>query len=139
MINLVKQKIGNISLRAFVAYSLAVTLVAVPVFVFAADPQLVDGSKPASFYTWTEFINMLQRVASFMIKLAVAFAAFMFMWAGWKYVTAGGDEGKIREAHRIFKAVGIGIGLAAGAFLIVEVLIQAVGGEGAVKDWIQIR
>jgi len=127
-------------LRALAAYALPVALVAVPVLALAAaDQELIDGSLEAKEYTWVEFIETLQRVASFMIKLAVAFAAGMFMWAGWQYVTAGGDSAKITAAHRIFKNVAIGIGLAVAAFLIVEVIIKAVGGEGAVGKWIKVK
>src|SRR3989344_8902668 len=91
-------------LRALAAYALPVALVAVPVLALAAaDQELIDGSLEAKEYTWVEFIETLQRVASFMIKLAVAFAAGMFMWAGWQYVTAGGGHAQNTTAPPIFQ------------------------------------
>lgn len=61
----------------------------------------------------------------FMAYISIPLAVFAFVWAGFKYLTSGGDQGKISQAHNIFKKVVIGLVLTLGAALIVHVIIVA--------------
>ncbi|MDP3996522.1 MAG: pilin [bacterium] len=72
---------------------------------------------------FTDLILLVKRVTDFLIILATAVATLSFAWAGILYITAVGDEGKIKQAHEIFKKVLIGFVFILSAWLIV-VLIQ---------------
>lgn len=59
-----------------------------------------------------------------MVTIPISVA--MFAWAGFKYLTAGGDVKRISRAHNIFSSVFIGFCIALGAWLFVQVVLQAV-------------
>jgi hypothetical protein len=74
------------------------------------------------------FIDLLQRIMNFLLfVLAVPAAAISFAWAGWLYMSAAGNEGKVSEAHKIFGTVLLGLCLALAAWLIVHAIVKGLG------------
>lgn len=73
------------------------------------------------------FNNLLQlvnNVIDFLIQIiAVPIATILFLYAGFIYVTAAGDPGKIKKAHGIFVNVFWGFIIALGAWLIIDLLV----------------
>lgn len=65
------------------------------------------------------------------IVLAVPLATILFAYAGFLYITAVGDEGKIKSAHRIFLNVLIGLVLMASAWLIISVIVTTLAKPGS--------
>lgn len=75
--------------------------------------------------TFTELIALFNLIINFLLfKLAAPLAVLAFVYAGFLYITAAGDTGKIAKAHDIFKNVLIGLILAFGAFLIVTAILK---------------
>lgn len=101
-------------------------LLAPSAFSYAAAGGLVpcDGTA-ADPCTWEKLVQLAQNVINFLIfKLAAPLAAIMFIYAGFLYVTNGGDESKVKRAHEIFWAVFIGLVIALAAWLVVKFILD---------------
>lgn len=78
--------------------------------------------------TFEAFICLLRRIMNFLLfVLAVPIAAISFAWAGWLYLSAAGNESKIKQAHEIFGTVALGLCLALAAWLIVHAIVLGLG------------
>ena len=86
-----------------------------------------DEQAPEECDFW-QFIDLLQRIMNFLLfVLAVPLAAISFAWAGWLYLSAAGNESKIKQAHQIFGDVLLGLCLALAAWLIVHAVVTGLG------------
>jgi len=77
--------------------------------------------------TYESFIILIKNVIMFLIKIGVAFSAVVFAYAGWLYMTSGGDEGKVKQATEMLTKVLWGFLFALGAFLIVQLISSQLG------------
>lgn len=71
-------------------------LVLMPVFVLAQLPTVTPPIVPGT--TLTEVENILRRIAQFILILGVIAALIFIVLGGIKWMQAGGDETKIKEA-----------------------------------------
>lgn len=104
-----------------------------PSAVFAQIPTIVPctgatGAKPCTF---CHIAELAQNTINAGIYIAVFMSAFLFAYAGWEYITAGGDAGKADKARKIFWTVGVGLVLILAAWLIVDVIMKMFVSEGA--------
>ena len=77
--------------------------------------------------TFESLILLINNVLKFIFtKLAVPIAAIMFVYAGFLLVTAQGGEAK-GKAKTIFTNTVLGLVLAAGAYLIVKLVLVTLG------------
>ena len=83
--------------------------------------------------TFVDLVNKVQVVINFLIfKIAAPLAAVMFAYAGFLYLTNGGNEGRIKEAHELFTNVLFGLILALAAWMIMSfILTFFLGGTSA--------
>jgi hypothetical protein len=93
-----------------------------------------EGSKLSDVNAARELIvNITNFVSGFMGTVAIA----MFMYAGYMYVTAAGQEAKVGKAKKVLIGAVIGLLVAMGAFAIVNNIIKlepaasTLGGENA--------
>lgn len=65
--------------------------------------------------TFNDVVKILNRLANWMLIVLLAIAIIMIIISAYKYLTAGGDEGKITAAHKtlVYALIAIGIGLLA--------------------------
>lgn len=90
-----------------------------------ADGKIVN---PCGFY---DVLKVIDKVINFVLfKLALPIAAILFAVAGIKLIFSGGNSGAKSEAKNIFTSVVIGLAIAAGAWLIVHLLLQILGYNG---------
>jgi len=75
--------------------------------------------------------QLAQNVLNAGIYIAVFLSAILFAYAGWQYITAGGEPGKATEAKKIFWTVGVGLVLILAAWLIVDVIMKLMVKSGA--------
>ena len=74
---------------------------------------------------YKQLIILAQTVIKFLIfDLAAPIAAIMFAYAGFTYVTNGGNESKIKQAHEMFLYVFWGIIIALSAWLVVNFILS---------------
>lgn len=81
---------------------------------------------------FSDLIKEVQTVINFLIfSIASPIAAVMFAYAGFLYVTNGGNESKIKQAHDIFWNVFIGLVIALAAWLTMSFILKFFLGEGS--------
>ncbi len=117
-------------------FLLLLPLLFVPFALFAADTSsglVVCGNGPgAAQCTFADAVNEVKVIINFLLfKIAAPLAAVMFAYAGFLYVTNGGNESKIKEAHEIFWNVFIGLVIALSAWLLVNFILTFFLGEGS--------
>lgn len=71
-----------------------------------------------------QLVALAQDGINFGVYFSVFVATLMIVFAGFKYVTAGGDSGKISDAHKIFRTVIVGLIIILAAWLIVDLLMK---------------
>ena len=74
---------------------------------------------------WLDFIELINRVISFLLYLATVLAIFAFIYAGFKMMTAGGNESAAKEGREIFMKVVVGLIFAYGAWILVYFILDA--------------
>jgi len=72
---------------------------------------------------YNDLIGLIRNIIDFIIMIAVIAAPILFAWAGFLYVTAAGNTGKIQKAHTIFKDVLIGFMIILVAWLVVNTIV----------------
>ncbi len=80
--------------------------------------------------SWSDVVNTIQNVINFSFKAAVFLATISFAVAGWKYLTARGDTGKVGEAHKIFLMVVKGFIVMSLAWLLVNQILTMLVNPG---------
>lgn len=99
-------------------------LVLFPTFTFAQEGLIpCDGVNVKCDFL--KLIELAGNVIDFLITVSTFLAVISFMYAGFLYLTAGGNEGKIKQAHSIFWKVLWGFIIILSAWLIVELIIGA--------------
>lgn len=74
---------------------------------------------------WYDLIALVKRAISFMVYIAASLSAMAFAYAGFLYMTAFGNSGKIEQAHGIFSKTITGILFVLMGWLIVYTILQA--------------
>lgn len=115
--------------RKIMIGSLFAVLTFVPIYSVASAADLVacEGVEDCNYDTFIKTINnLIQKI----IVLAAAGSAILLAYAGFLYITAQGDTGKISQAHKIFKNVAIGFIIILLAWLIVSKILEVFGAKG---------
>lgn len=98
------------------------TLIRLAVLTISFLPLLTYAAKienPASVNGVSEFIQLVLRA---MVRLGTVVVALFVLVAGFMYVSARGNVGKITEAHENFKYVLFGAVLILGAWVIATII-----------------
>ena len=99
--------------------------------------NVVTNGKVVDKCTYADFIRLIQTVIDFLIfKLAAPISAIMFAYAGFLYLTNGGNESKIKQAHDIFLTVFWGFVIALGAWLIVKLILDTLIGTASPSNFL---
>jgi len=105
-----------------------IAAVVLPALTSAQIPEIVpkecQGDQAATACGLCQLGQLAQNVLNAGIYIAVFLSALLFAWAGWNYITAGGDSGKAGEARKVFWNVGVGLVIILGAWLIVDLIIK---------------
>ena len=118
-----------------IKYTLIGILLFSPIFVSAGlvpcGAKINDPATP-----WNEMdpcgfshlMIMINGIIYFLLfNVAIPVAAILFAYAGFMFMTAAGNEGKISKAKEIFGAVLYGLLIAFLAWLIVNTVLTALG------------
>lgn len=79
---------------------------------------------------FNDLITLIKNITNFLLILAVPVATVLFAYAGFQYIFAAGDMGKIKKAHDIFWTVFIGLVLMASAWLIIKIIVDTLDPDG---------
>lgn len=77
--------------------------------------QEVKFDNPFRYQSVQEFVGALIKL---LIKIGTIIAFFFIIYAGFLFVTAGGDTGKIEDAKKTFLTTIIGVAIVLGASVI---------------------
>jgi hypothetical protein len=117
-----KLVIGGLSFLFVVVF--IPTVLAQPVDPFTLTPS---DKPPVVFQNYTGAISIVARIASWLLYLVIALAVIFIIYAGFLYLTSGGDEKKTKAAkdYILFAVVGIVIALTArGIVMLIQTLIR---------------
>jgi hypothetical protein len=89
------------------------------------DPATGHFSNPCDF---ADLMLQIQKVITFLlVDIAIPMAAIAFAYAGFLFMTSGGNSGQVERAKGIFKKVFIGSLIALAAWLIVKAVMMGLG------------
>jgi hypothetical protein len=77
--------------------------------------------------------SLLASLVDRAIVLGTIFAVLMFIWIGFQFVTAQGDEGKIKDAKEWFTYAVVGTAILIGSKVILEVIKSTLIDSGLVQ------
>lgn len=109
-----------------------VAVVVVPDVAFAQQQKLVPCEGPDDC-KFEQLVELGSNVVDFLFELATAIAVIVIAYAGFLYMTAGGNTGKISQAHQLIWYAVIGFLVALSAWLLVEVLMNTLQVDGQFK------
>jgi len=86
-------------------------------------------------------VKLANNVIKFLIVLSILLAAILFMYAGFLFVTSGGNESQLKKGKEMFKNVFIGIIIVLTGFLIVDTVMKTLAGDSLMGGgpWNQIQ
>ena len=114
------------------SHALVFGLLCVPVIAGAQGiVPTCEGGDPTTC-NFKDLVKLGQSLINFLLKIAIPIFAVVFAWAGFLYLTAAGDTGKVKEGTALMKKAFIGFALALAAYLIVNLLTNVLlGGTDA--------
>jgi len=71
--------------------------------------------------------NAIRTLIAFAIVFAIVFALFMFIYAGWQWMTSAGDKQKLQQARQRITYAIIGLIVVFISFFIINILGQFFG------------
>ena len=83
------------------------------------------------------FAELIKRIITFLLMIAVPIAMGLFAYAGFLYFTAGANPSNIEKAHKVFRSTFIGFLIALSGWLLVETVINVlvVGQDFSSWSW----
>lgn len=108
--------------------SVAATAWLVPAVAFADIQKSIDDVKnlgtQAGVKEFTSFPDLLTEILAFLLGFVAIAAVIVLVYAGFKYITALGDENKAAEAKHTILYVVIGLVVIGAAGLITNAVIK---------------
>ena len=105
----------------------------VPVCNTVMDTVIVNGKPVTKFIdecNTCDLAKLAENLINFMVQISFVISALLFAYAGFLFFTAGADSGKVSNARKIFTNTIIGIVIILTAWLVVNVIISVMTGQG---------
>ena len=80
---------------------------------------------------WADLIILANNIVRFLVFFSAILATMAFCYAGFLYITAFGESGKIEQAHTIFKSTLIGVFFVLCGWLIVATILKVLIGDAS--------
>lgn len=119
------------TLRRIFAFAIvSVIIIAPPALSFAQGglktivPAECD-NEPGGCQSICHVATLAQNILNNAIYFAVFVSSVLIAWAGWQYLTAGGQEYKVKAAKKMFGNIIIGLVLITASWLLVNTLLNA--------------
>lgn len=82
---------------------------------------------PTVLTSVADFVNLIRTLRNWLFTLVIVLAVLFLIYAGFQYVTAGGDTKKIEGARAMIVNVVIGLVIAIAAIGLVNVISNLLG------------
>ena len=118
------------------AAAVVFVLLALPVMVDAAGiptqivPKTYNCDQAGGCDSICAIVELAQNVLNFGIFFAVVISAFLFAYAGWNMLTAGGSAEVYQKGKRVFGNVLIGLIIILAGWIIIDTLMKTFTGSG---------
>lgn len=76
---------------------------------------------------WEDLVTLINTIINFLVYISASLAAIAFAYAGFLYMTAFGQSGKIEQAHGIFTKTLTGIFFVLCGYLLVALILKSLG------------
>lgn len=86
-----------------------------------------DGKPVYGNCTFQDLINAIQKALNWGRNFALTFSVIVLAYAGWKYMISGDRPAERSKANEMLRKVAIGIFLILAAWLIVTLILKALG------------
>lgn len=83
-----------------------------------------DGGSLSDECGWADLLELISNVMQFLVYIAVSIGVLACCYAGFLYITAFGETGKIEQAHKIFSSAITGFLIILLAWLIVATILK---------------
>jgi len=112
--------------------ALGVTLLSFPIATFAQTENLWDKIKPQITEDSNQTVeSLIVNVLNWIIGAAAVVSVVMLIVGGYLYMTAGGDEGKVKTATKTLTNAIIGLAICFIAVMLVNFVLKTFLGVGA--------
>lgn len=121
--------------RLILRVGIFIFLAAVPFLAIAQNISVVPVNNCSKYgdCDFNDLVGLANNIIQFCIVAGSIVFAIMFMYAGYIYLTAVGDTGKISKAHTYFWNSIIGFVIMLSAWLLVDFILTSLLGGEAVK------
>uniref|UniRef100_A0A7C4TPP4 Uncharacterized protein n=1 Tax=candidate division WWE3 bacterium TaxID=2053526 RepID=A0A7C4TPP4_UNCKA len=106
---------------------LAIAYLFVPLWAFAAP--IIEDDTGGMITEGSQVAKFILRVQNFVIGLAGFAILAMIIYAGFLYITSGGNEERVGNAKKTLTAAIVGLIIVVCAYAIINALVWAVGGS----------
>jgi hypothetical protein len=87
---------------------------------------------------FNDLIGMVNKIISFLLfYFATPLAGLVFAYAGFLYITSGGDTSKTSKAKKLLPKVVFGYLIALGAWLIVKTILNILGVDPSIETYLK--
>lgn len=127
--------VAGLTLLSFVSLIAPLSIANVGAPVAQAQTTEPTGLIPCGYgqrpeCTFDDLLQLARNLINFMITLSTTIATISFAYAGYLYLTAAGDSGKIKTATGIFTNVAVGFIIVLAAWFIVNTFLGALAKDG---------
>jgi hypothetical protein len=89
---------------------------------YECAPVMKNGVQVYGECGWNDLIAAVQKIVKWITIFTLEVSVVVIAWAGYIYMTSGGNPGEIKKANTMFLRVAQGIGLILAAWLIVNLI-----------------
>lgn len=118
--------------QKILAHIVSLLIIFTPVALFSAGlvPDCAENTAVDGVYgcDFNYFMTLLNKVINFVLyTLATPIFALIIVYAGWLYLSDGGNSENVGKAKKILKNAVIGYVIALAAWLIVKTILTSLG------------
>lgn len=84
-------------------------------------------NQPGKECGWLELVQLGNEILSFGIYIAILGATVVIVMAGWKIMTANGNEGAVETGKKMLWAAIVGIIVTMSAYMLVQFILNKLG------------
>jgi hypothetical protein len=86
---------------------------------------------------WADLVHLANNIVNFLVFISSMLGVLAFCYAGFLYITAAGDSGKVEQAHGIFKMVMIGMMFVLCGWLLIATILKILVGDADLANMSQ--